>query len=86
MKDDRLWNAAAESPASSSREVAKRISSETRGRLAQPEWKAICGMRDVLIHDDYVGVGLDKVWSGIGQFRSVTLNGLRLTSAPRQSS
>ena len=26
------------------------ISADARGRLAQLDWKAICGMRDVLIH------------------------------------
>ena len=43
-------------------EAAKRVSAETRGRLAPLDWKAICGMRDVLIHD-YIGVDLDEVWN-----------------------
>lgn len=43
-------------------EAAKRVSAETRGRLASLDWKAICGMRDVLIHD-YIGVDLDEVWN-----------------------
>jgi uncharacterized protein with HEPN domain len=43
-------------------EAAKRVSAEARGRLAQLDWKAICGMRDVLIHD-YIGVDLDEVWN-----------------------
>lgn len=43
-------------------EAAKRVSVETRDRLAQLDWKAICGMRDVLIHD-YIGVDLDEVWN-----------------------
>lgn len=30
-------------------EAAKRVSGESRGRLASLDWKAICGMRDVLI-------------------------------------
>jgi len=33
-----------------------------RGRLVQLDWKAICGMRDVLIYD-YIGVDLDEVWN-----------------------
>ena len=41
-------------------EAAKRVSAEARGRVAQLDWKAICGMRDVLIHD-YIGVDLDDV-------------------------
>src|SRR5260221_4144078 len=43
-------------------EAAKRVSAEVRGRLASLDWKAICGMRDVLIHD-YIGVDLDEVWN-----------------------
>lgn len=43
-------------------EAAKRVSAEARGSLAQLDWKAICGMRDVLIHD-YIGVDLDEVWN-----------------------
>ena len=30
--------------------------------MASLDWKAICGMRDVLIHD-YIGVDLDEVWN-----------------------
>ena len=41
-------------------EAAKRVSAEARGHLNQLEWKAICGMCDVLIHD-YIGVDLDEV-------------------------
>jgi uncharacterized protein with HEPN domain len=43
-------------------EAAKRVSPETRERLAQLDWKRICGMRDVLIHD-YIGVDLEGVWN-----------------------
>jgi uncharacterized protein with HEPN domain len=43
-------------------EAAKRVSADARGRLAHLNWKAICGMRDVLIHD-YIGVDLDEVWN-----------------------
>ena len=43
-------------------EAAKRVSAEVRGHLASLDWKAICGMRDVLIHD-YIGVDLDEVWN-----------------------
>jgi uncharacterized protein with HEPN domain len=43
-------------------EAAKRVSTATRGLMPSLDWKAICGMRDVLIHD-YIGVGLDEVWS-----------------------
>jgi uncharacterized protein with HEPN domain len=43
-------------------EAAKRVSADARGRLASLDWKSICGMRDVLIHD-YIGVDLDEVWN-----------------------
>src|SRR5271166_4207049 len=43
-------------------EAAKRVSPESRDRLPSLDWKAICGMRDVLIHD-YIGVDLDEVWN-----------------------
>ena len=43
-------------------EAAKRVSTETRGRMPSLDWKGICGMRDVLIHD-YIGVDLDEVWN-----------------------
>ena len=43
-------------------EAAKRVSADTRSHLAKLDWKAICGMRDVLIHD-YIGVDLDEVWN-----------------------
>jgi len=48
-------------------EAAKRVSVEARGHLASLDWKAICGMRDVLIHD-YIGVDLDEVWN-VASFR-----------------
>jgi uncharacterized protein with HEPN domain len=43
-------------------EAAKRVSAESRDRLAQLDWKRICGMRVVLIHD-YIGVDLEQVWN-----------------------
>ena len=43
-------------------EAAKHVSAEARGRFPSLDWKAICGMRDVLIHD-YIGVDLDEVWN-----------------------
>lgn len=43
-------------------EAAKRVSAEMRGDLPSLDWKAICGMRDVLIHD-YIGVDIDEVWN-----------------------
>lgn len=43
-------------------EAAKRVSPDGRGKLDRLDWKAICGMRDVLIHD-YIGVDLDEVWN-----------------------
>jgi len=43
-------------------EAAKLVSAESRVSLPSLDWKAICGMRDVLIHD-YIGVDLDEVWN-----------------------
>jgi uncharacterized protein with HEPN domain len=43
-------------------EAAKRVSAESRARMPSLDWKSICGMRDVLIHD-YIGVDLDEVWN-----------------------
>ena len=43
-------------------EAAKRVSPELRAQLNNLDWKRICGMRDVLIHD-YIGVDLEQVWA-----------------------
>jgi uncharacterized protein with HEPN domain len=43
-------------------EAAKRVSADARRQLASLDWRAICGMRDVLIHE-YIGVDLDEVWN-----------------------
>jgi uncharacterized protein with HEPN domain len=43
-------------------EAAKRVSPESRSQLPELDWKRICGMRDVLIHD-YIGMDLEEVWS-----------------------
>ena len=43
-------------------EAAKRVSVGARIHLGSLDWKAVCGMRDVLIHD-YIGVDLDEVWN-----------------------
>jgi uncharacterized protein with HEPN domain len=38
------------------------VAAESRARMASLDWKSICGMRDILIHD-YIGVDLDEVWN-----------------------
>lgn len=43
-------------------EAAKHITPETKAKIPGLDWRAICGMRDVLIHD-YIGVDLDQVWN-----------------------
>ena len=43
-------------------EAAKRVSEASRQQMPSVDWKRICGMRDVLIHD-YMGVDLDEVWN-----------------------
>jgi len=66
-------------------EAAKQVSAQARAHLAQLDWKAICGMRDVLIHD-YIGVDLDEVWnvafSRIPELQSVLAQALASDPAP----
>lgn len=41
-------------------EAAKHVSPATRELLHDLDWKRICGIRDILIHD-YIGVDLESV-------------------------
>lgn len=45
-------------------EAAKRIPDDFRDSLPEIPWRALAGLRDVLIHQ-YEGVSLSKVWDAI---------------------
>ena len=43
-------------------EAVKKIPDEIRGQYPQIPWKAIAGMRDVLVHE-YWGIDVNVVWA-----------------------
>jgi uncharacterized protein with HEPN domain len=45
-------------------EAVKKIPEDTRIRYPQIPWKAIAGMRDVLVHE-YWGIDLNVVWATV---------------------
>jgi uncharacterized protein with HEPN domain len=61
-------------------EAAKHVSAATRRHLDQIDWKAVCGMRDILIHG-YAEVNLDIVW----RIATIRCPALRAILEPRIS-
>ena len=57
-------------------EAAKRVSARSREALPELDWRAICGMRDVLIHG-YIAVDLDEVWNVAANYLPVLRDALR---------
>jgi len=55
-------------------EAAKRVSAESRLRMVKIDWKSVCGMRDVLIHD-YIGADLDELLLRWGKDAAVSIAG-----------
>ena len=47
-------------------EAVKNLSPELRAAEAATPWRAIAGMRDVLIHD-YLRVDLEQVWETVAR-------------------
>lgn len=45
-------------------EAVKKISEDIRSRYPEIPWKAIAGMRDVLVHE-YWGIDLNVVWATV---------------------
>jgi uncharacterized protein with HEPN domain len=42
-------------------EAGKKVSKEIRSDYSEKEWKKICGLRDILIHD-YISVDIAIIW------------------------
>ena len=42
-------------------ESTKRLSARAKGQRPEVDWKAIAGLRNVLVHD-YLGLDLDEIW------------------------
>jgi uncharacterized protein with HEPN domain len=51
-------------------EATKRLSSETRTRNPEIPWRAMAGMRDVLIHA-YDQIDLEEVWLAYQRFSEI---------------
>ncbi len=47
-------------------EAAKRLPEDVRNRFQGVDWKKICGLRDVLIHQ-YPGIDLEVVWAVVSK-------------------
>ena len=46
-------------------EAPKRVSEAVRAAHPDVPWRRLAGLRDVLIHHQYMGVDLDQVWAAV---------------------
>lgn len=48
-------------------ESTQRLSDDIKNQHPKPDWKAIAGFRNVIVHD-YLGVNLRRVWEIVSEY------------------